>query len=147
MDKKDVVEDGTQAILAALQAIDNKQAELGERLDDLEQSVHGEGSHGNLIKLANFYFKPEDKYLPDMSFISPLAAEPLAEALTLSLMTTEEARTGKLCLNTSLIYTWLHFQRGVRGRLLGIGAEAMREQVSNESTREEGLAEFDAGRE
>jgi len=140
-------ENGTQVILNALQAISGKQTELSERLDELEQSVHGEDAPGTLIKLANFYFKPEDRYLPDMSFISPLAAEPLAEALTLALMTTEEARTGRLCLNTELIYKWLHLQRGVRGRLLGIGAEAMREQVSNEGAKEEGLAEFEAGRE
>ena len=94
------------------------------------------------------YFKPEDKYLPDLSWISPLAAEPLAEALTLNMMTTEAARKGEISLNTELIYNWLHFQRGVRGRLLGIGADAMREQVSAEATKgDENMPDFEAGKE
>ena len=145
---KEVAENGTQAILAALQAIGSKQAELVERLDELEQAVHGESSNvGTLIKLANFYFKPEKDYLIDMSFISPLAARPIAEAMALDMMTSEEVRSGAVSLNTLVIEKWLHALRGVRGRLLGIGAEAMREQVSNEGSREEGLAEFEAGRE
>jgi len=143
---ENVTENGTQAILNALQAIDSKQSELGERLDELEQAVHGENV-GTLIKLANFYFKPENDYLVDMSFISPLAARPIAEAMALDMMTSEEVRSGAVSLNTLVIEKWLHALRGVRGRLLGIGAEAMREQVSQESTRDEGLAEFEAGRE
>ena len=136
-----------QTILDALQAIMGKQAELNERLDELETSVRGEDNAGNLIKLANFYFKPEDKYLSDMSFISPLAARPIAEAMALDEMTSPRVRSGEISLNRLVIENWLHALRGVRGRLLGIGAEAMRDQVSQEGTKDEGLAEFEAGRE
>jgi len=131
-----------------LQAIAQNQQELSDRLSDLEETTaKGDGSAA-IVKLANMYFKPEDKYLPDLSWISPLAAEPLAEALTLNMMTTEAARKGEISLNTELIYIWLHFQRGVKGRLLGIGAEAMREQVSAEATKgEEEMPEFEAGKE
>ena len=131
-----------------LQAIVRNQQELSDRLGDLEEITAKGDSSAAIVKLANMYFAPEDKYLPDLSWISPLAAEPLAEALTLNLMTTEEARRGKLSLNTELIYTWLHFQRGVRGRLLGIGADAMREQVSADAAKgEEVMPDFEAGKE
>ena len=130
-----------------LQTIAQNQQELSDRLGDLEESRNKDDSSA-IVKLANMYFKPEDKHLPDLSWISPLAAEPLAEALTLNLMTTEDARKGKISLNTELIYTWLHFQRGVRGRLLGIGADAMREQVSAEASKgEEEMPDFEAGKE
>jgi len=131
-----------------LQAIVQSQQELGDRLSDLEETTTKGDSSAAIVKLANMYFKPEDKYLPDLSWISPLAAEPLAEALTLNMMTTEAARKGEISLNTELIYIWLHFQRGVKGRLLGIGAEAMREQVSADATKgEEDMPEFEAGKE
>ena len=131
-----------------LQAIAQNQQELSDRLSDLEETANKGDSSAAIVKLANMYFKPEDKYLPDLSWISPLAAEPLAEALTLNMMTTPEARKGLISLNTELIYTWLHFQRGVRGRLLGIGADAMREQVSAESAKDEGnMPDFEAGKE
>jgi len=131
-----------------LQAIAENQKELSDRLSDLEETTSKGDSSAAIVKLANMYFKPEDKYLPDLSWISPLAAEPLAEALTLNIMTTPEARKGLISLNTELIYTWLHFQRGVRGRLLGIGADAMREQVSAEASKdEENMPDFEAGKE
>ena len=131
-----------------LQAMARNQQELSDRLSDIEESASKGDSSAAIVKLANMYFAPEDRYLPDLSWISPLAAEPLAEALTLNLMTTEDARKGKISLNTELIYTWLHFQRGVRGRLLGIGADAMREQVSADAAKGEGdMPEFEAGKE
>ena len=131
-----------------LQAIAQNQQELSDRLSDLEETTKKGDNSAAIVKLANMYFKPEDKYLPDLSWISPLAAEPLAEALTLNLMTTDAARKGEISLNTELIYNWLHFQRGVRGRLMGIGADAMREQVSAEATKgEENMPDFEAGRE
>ena len=131
-----------------LQAMARNQQELSDRLSDIEETASKGDSSAAIVKLANMYFTPEDRYLPDLSWISPLAAEPLAEALTLNLMTTEDARKGKISLNTELIYTWLHFQRGVRGRLLGIGADAMREQVSADAAKGEGdMPEFEAGKE
>ena len=139
---------GIPGLQEVLQAIAQNQQEISDRLSDLEETAAKGDSSAAIVKLANMYFKPEDKYLPDLSWISPLAAEPLAEALTLNLMTTPEARKGLISLNTELIYTWLHFQRGVRGRLMGIGAEAMREQVSADATKGEGeMPEFEAGKE
>jgi len=136
------------SISQLLQAIAQSQQELSDRLSDLEETASKGDSSATIVKLANMYFKPEDKYLPDLSWISPLAAEPLAEALTLNMMTTPEARKGLISLNTELIYTWLHFQRGVRGRLLGIGADAMREQVSADAVKGEGeMPDFEAGKE
>jgi len=145
--KEEIRPDTQQAILEALQAIGSKQMELNERLDDLEHSVHGEDNVGTLIKLANFYFKPENNYLVDMSFLSPLAARPIAEAMALDEMTSPRVRNGEISLNRLVIENWLHALRGVRGRMLGIGAEAMREQISSEGTKEEGLEQFEAGRE
>ena len=136
-----------QNILLALQSIASKQTELTDRLNELEEARQGESSTSSLIKLANFYFKPDNEYLADMSFLSPLAARPIAEAMALDEMTSPRIRNGEISLNRLVIENWLHCLRGVRGRLLGIGAEAMREQVSNEGTKEEGLAEFEAGRE
>jgi len=141
-------EQGIPSVHQLLQAIAQNQQELSDRLSDLEETASKGDSSAAIVKLANMYFKPDDKYLPDLSWISPLAAEPLAEALTLNMMTTPEARKGLISLNTELIYTWLHFQRGVRGRLLGIGADAMREQVSAEAVKsEENMPDFEAGKE
>jgi len=139
---------GVPSLQDVLQAIARNQQELSDRLGDLEETTAKGDSSAAIVKLANMYFAPEDKYLPDLSWISPLAAEPLAEALTLNLMTTEDARRGRISLNTELIYIWLHFQRGVRGRLLGIGADAMREQVSADAAKGEGeMPDFEAGKE
>ena len=139
---------GMPGVQELLQAIAQSQQELSDRLSDLEETTSKGDSSAAIVKLANMYFKPEDKYLPDLSWISPMAAEPLAEALTLNLMTTEAARRGEISLNTELIYNWLHLQRGVRGRLLGIGAEAMREQVSAEASKgEEEMPDYEAGKE
>jgi len=134
-------------MLDVLQVVARNQEELANRLSDLEESAHKKDGGGNLIKLANYYFNPDDKHLPDLSFISPLSAKPLAEALALDDMTSEEVRSGAISLNRKLVFYWLHFQRGVKGRLLGLGAEAMREQVSSEGTGEEGMQEFEAGQE
>jgi hypothetical protein len=134
-------------VLALLQAMAQGQEELANRLSDLEETTHNKDNSSMIIKLANMYFKPEDKYLPDMTFLSPLAAKPLAEALALDEMTSERVRSGEISLGRLVIYNWFHLLRGVKGRLLGIGAEAMREQVSSEATKEEEMPEFEAGRE
>jgi hypothetical protein len=134
-------------MLDVLQVMARNQEELANRLSDLEESAHKKDGGGNLIKLANYYFNPDDKHLPDLTFISPLSAKPLAEALALDDMTSEEVRSGAISLNRKLVFYWFHLQRGVKGRLLGLGAEAMREQVSSEGTGDEGLDEFEAGRE
>ena len=148
--KKLKIEDngqGTPSIEELLQTIAQSQQELSDRLSDLEEATGKKDDSATIVKLANMYFKPEDKYLPDLSWISPLAARPLAEALALDEMTTERVRKGEISLNKLVIQNWLHFQRGVRGRLLGIGADAMREQVSSEATKEENMPEFEAGKE
>ena len=119
--------------------------EIVGRLADLEESSQHSDASAK-INLANIYFKPDNKYLPDMSFISPIAAEPLAEAMALDMMTSEKVRSGETSINMELINFWLHIQRGVRGRLMGIGKEAMQEQVSSEKQEEE-MPEFEAGRE
>lgn len=148
-DKTKVSDNGqdNKAVLDMLGIMARNQEELANRLADLEDTAHKKDSGSNLIKLANWYFNPEDKYLPDLTFISPLSAKPLAEALALDEQTSEKVRSGEISLNKLLIFNWFHLQRGVKGRLLGLGAEAMREQVSSESTKEEGLDEFEAGRE
>lgn len=149
-DKKSQTSDNGQdnkMIFDLLQNMANNQGELANRLSDLEESTHKKESASAIIKLANMYFKPEDKYLPDMTFLSPMAARPLAEALALDEMTSEKVRNGEISLGKLVIFNWFHLLRGVRGRLLGLGAEAMREQVSSESTGDEGLDEFEAGRE
>jgi len=134
-------------MLDVLQVMARNQEELANRLSDLEESAHKKDGGANLIKLANWYFNPDDKHLPDLTFISPLSAKPLAEALALDEMTSEKVRNGEVSLNRLLIYNWFHLQRGVKGRLLGLGAEAMREQVSSEGAGEEGLDEFQGGQE
>ena len=139
---------GQQTIQELMQVIAQNQQELSDRLSDLEEATGKKDDSATIVKLANMYFKPEDKYLPDLSWISPLAARPLAEALALDEMTTERVRKGEISLNKLVIQNWLHFQRGVRGRLLGIGADAMREQVSAEATKgEEEMPDFEAGKE
>jgi len=131
-----------------LQAIAQNQQEFSDRLSDLEETSSQGDDSATIVKLANMYFKPEDKYLPDLSWVSPLAAKPLAEAMALDEMTSEPVRRGEMSLNRLLIFNWLHFQRGVRGRLLGIGADAMREQVSGEAAKsEEQMPDFEAGKE
>ena len=140
-------EQNVQAIQELLQVIAQSQQELSDRLSDLEETAGKKDDSATIVKLANMYFKPEDKYLPDLSWISPLAARPLAEAMALDEMTSERVRSGEISLNKLVIQYWLHFQRGVRGRLLGIGADAMREQVSGEATRDEEMPDFEAGKE
>ena len=129
-----------------LQAIAQSQQELGDRLSDLEETKSAEES--TRVNIATMFFKPEDKYLPDFSWTSPLAARPLAEAMALDEMTSPRVRSGEISLNRLVIENWLHFQRGVRGRLMGIGKEAMEGQVSAEAAKaEEAMPEFEAGRE
>lgn len=100
------------------------------------------------IVYLSMYFNTDDKHITELSFISPLAARPFAEAMTLDAMTVEQVRSGEVSLNKLLILNYLRFQRSVRGRLLGIGAEAMREQVSSEGSKgEEEMPEFEAGKE
>jgi len=123
------------------------QTELSDRLSDLEETMHKGSEISTLVKLANMYFNTDDKHIQELSFISPLAARPFAEAMALDAMTSEEVRTGVISLNKLLILTYLRFQRSVRGRLLGIGAEAMKEQVSSEAAGQEGMPEYEAGRE
>lgn len=129
-----------------LQAIAQNQQELNDRLSDLEETA-SKGEDSTKLNIATMFFKPEDKYLPDFSWISPLAARPLAEALALDEMTTERVRSGEVSLNKLVIHNWLHFQRGVRGRLMGIGKEAMEGQVSAEATHNEEMPDFEAGKE
>jgi len=131
-----------------LQLIAQNQQELSDRLSDIEEAATKEDNSATIVKLANMYFKPDDKYLPDLSWVSPLSAQPLAQALALDEMTSERVRSGEISLNKLVIFNWLHFQRGVRGRLMGIGADAMREQVSGEASKGEGeMPEFEAGKE
>ena len=138
---------GIPSIQDLLQAIALNQQELSDRLSDLEEAT-GKNDDSTRVNIATMFFKPEDKFLPDFSWISPLAARPLAEALALDEMTTERVRSGEMSLNKLVIQNWLHFQRGVRGRLMGIGKEAMEGQVSAEAAKEEeNMPEFEAGRE
>jgi len=138
---------GIPSIQDLLQAIALNQQELSDRLSDLEEAT-GKNDDSTRVNIATMFFKPEDKFLPDFSWISPLAARPLAEALALDEMTTERVRSGEISLNKLVIQNWLHFQRGVRGRLMGIGKEAMEGQVSAEAAKEEeNMPEFEAGRE
>ena len=137
-----------KAVLEQLQIIAQNQTEFTDRLSELEEVAHKGAEGSTLIKLANIYFNTDDKHIMELSFISPLAARPFAEAMALDSMTSEEVRGGVISLNKLLILYYLRLQRSVRGRLLGIGAEAMREQVSSEAAREEGeMPEFEAGRE
>ena len=135
-----------KVMLESLQAIVTNQQELSDRLSDLEELSH-KSTESAKVELASMYMKPPNEYLVDCSWISPLAARSLAEAMALDKMTSEEVRSGKISLNSLVISNWLHAQRGVRGRLLGIVAEAMREQVSAEGAKEEEMPEFEAGKE
>jgi len=138
---------GMPSIQDLLQAIAQNQQELSDRLSDLEEATGKQGD-STRVNIATMFFKPEDKFLPDFSWISPLAARPLAEALALDEMTTERVRSGEMSLNKLVIQNWLHFQRGVRGRLMGIGKEAMEGQVSAEAAKEEeNMPDFEAGKE
>ena len=140
-------EQNTPDIQDLLQAIAQSQQELSDRLSDLEEAT-GKKNDSTRVNIATMFFKPEDKFLPDFSWISPLAARPLAEALALDEMTTERVRSGEMSLNKLVIQNWLHFQRGVRGRLMGIGKEAMEGQVTAEAAKaEEEMPEFEAGKE
>jgi len=147
--KGEIGSDGqdNKAILKVLEAIAGNQEELNGRLTDLEDMAHKGSESSTLVKLANMYFNTDDKHIPEMSFISPLAARPFAEALALDAMTTEEVRSGVISLNKLLILNFLRFQRSVKGRLLGIGAEAMKEQVSSEAAGQEDMTEYEGGRE
>jgi len=149
--KEPEIENNKQGVLSVeelLQVIAQNQQEFSDRLGDLEEAEGKGDNTATIVKLANMYFKPEDKYLSDLSWISPLAARPLAEAMALDEMTTERIRRGEISLNKLVIQNWLHLQRGVRGRLLGIGADAMREQVSGEAAKgEEEMPDYDAGKE
>jgi len=132
-----------------LQTIIANQQEFSDRLSDLEEKEIGkvDGST-TAVKLANMYFKPEDKYLPDVSWISPLAARPFAVALTLDKMTDAPVRRGDISLTEIFIYYSLHFSRGIAGRLMHMGKEALEQQVSAEAVKsEEEMPEFEAGRE
>jgi len=130
-----------------LQAIAQNQQEFSDRLSDLEESAQKVDTSATIVKLANMYFNTDDKHITELSFISPLAARPFAEAMALDAMTTDEIRRGDISLNKLLILNYLRLQRSVRGRLLGIGAEAMREQVSSEANKEEEMPDYEAGKE
>jgi hypothetical protein len=130
---------------ALLGAIHQNQQELSDRLSDIEETSHKSVDNSALVKLANMYFNTDDKHIVELSFISPLAARPFAEAMALDSMTTEEVRNGTISLNRMLILTYLRFQRSVRGRHLGIGAEAMLGQVTSEGKGDEEMPDFEAG--
>ena len=138
---------GMPSIQNLLQAIAQNQQELSDRLSDIEEkTTKKEGGTG--IHIAEMFFKPDDKYLPDFSWISALAAKPFAIALTLDKQTDESVRSGKVSLTEMYIYNLLHLYRGVGGRLMHMGKEALEQQVSAEATKaEEEMPEFEAGRE
>jgi len=143
----EVESDEQNGVHQLLQAIVQNQQEFSDRLSDLEESTHKADPSATIVKLANMYFNTDDKHITELSFISPLAARPFAEAMALDAMTTDEIRRGDISLNKLLILNYLRLQRSVRGRLLGIGAEAMREQVSSEASKEEEMPDFEAGKE
>ena len=139
---------GIPSVQELLQAIAQNQQELSDRLSDLEETTNKGDYKTTAINIANKYFTPEDKYLPDMSWVSPLAARPFAVALTLDKMTDEPVRRGEISLTELFINHSLHFSRGINGRLMGIGKEAMEQQVSAEATKEdENMPDFEAGKE
>lgn len=131
-----------------LQTIAQTQQELSDRLSDFEEIVGKGDGATTKIQLANMYMQPPDEYLPDLSFIPPLAIRSIAEAMALDEMTNERVRSGKISLNKLLIQNWLHALRGGRGKLLMLVADAMREQVSADAAKDDGeMPEFEAGKE
>jgi len=141
--------DGHANLQTTLELLLQNQQELNDRLSDIEETKHSEAGEGAaLVKLANMYFNTDDKHITELSFISPLAARPFAEAMALDAMTTEEVRSGKISLNKLLILNYLRLQRSVHGRLIGIGTSAMQEQISAATSKEEeDMDTFQAGKE
>jgi len=140
--------DQSATLTQLLQTIAQQQQELSDRLSELEEMVTNRDRDNTKIQLAHMYMKPPKDYLVDLSRISPLAARPIAEALALDEMTSPRVRSGEISLNRLVIENWLHALRGVRGFILHLVADAMKEQVSAEATKEdEEMPEFQAGRE
>lgn len=123
---------------------------LNTRLDDLQGQIEDAKNTSNAakeatLKLVNFVFDTDDDHAIELSFISPLAARPFAEALTLDALTDKNIRSGKTSLNKRRIINFLRFQRSVRGRLLiGVAKEALSEQISTQN-EEDAAEEFKMG--
>lgn len=136
-----------QSILESLQAIARNQTELNDRLDDMEERLSNAAAGGAaLLKLVNLFYDTDDKHISELSHISPLAARPFAEAMTLDDLTSEAVQNGQLSLNRLLILNYLRFQRSVRGRHFALGVPVLQDQVNVEGQKEV-LPEFEAGRE
>jgi len=139
---------GQQTIQELLQVIAQNQQELSDRLSDLEETKDKKDDDNTKIQLAHMFVKPPDEWLVDLSKISPLAARPYAEAMALDAMTTPKVRSGEISLNKLLWLEYLHALRGVRGFILHMVADTMREQVSSEAAKgEENMPDFEAGKE
>ena len=134
------------SIQEILQVIAQNQQELSDRLSDLEETTDKKDDNTK-IQLAHMYMKPPNEWLVDLSRISALAARPYAEAMALDSMTSPLVRSGEISLNRLLWQEYLHALRGVKGFVLYLVADAMREQISTEGPKEEGMPEFEAGRE
>lgn len=120
---------------------------ISERVDEIEDKINENADVKNaLLQLVNLYYNTDDTHILELSYISPLAAAPIAESLALDAMTSPDVRNGKVSLNTLVIMKWLRSLRSVRGRHLGLGAAAMQDQVNTE-TKEEPMSEIEAGRE
>ncbi len=125
---------------------------LNSRLDNMEGAIEetrntNRANSEATLKLVNFIFNTDNEHMPELSFISPMAVESLVDSMTLDAMTDEDVITGKVSLNKKMIMLFLRFQRSVRGRLLlGIGKEALGEQLTTQG-EQEASDEFEMGKE
>ncbi len=133
-------------ILESLEAINKVLGNISERQDEFEEQLNRKTNTAS-SKLVDLYFNADKKHILELSWIAPLAATPFAEAIALENMTAEQIRSGEESLLEFYIDTQLRLNRSIRGRLVGLGAEALREQVSSEGAKEEEMPEFRAGEE
>jgi CHAD domain-containing protein len=147
-DKPKVSDNGeeSQAMLASLQALNVALGNIIARQDELEEQFNKKMAPAS-SKLVDLYFNTDARHIHELSWIAPLAATPFAEAIALENMSNEEIRSGKVSLLEFFIEKQLRFNRSVRGRLVGLGAESLREQVSSEAAKEDEMQEFKAGEE
>lgn len=126
--------------------------QLNARLDNMEDAIEdvrnsNKSNNEATLKLVNFIFDTDNDHITELSYISPLAVESLANALTLDAMTDEPIASGEVSLNKRLIHNMLRLNRSVRGRLLfGIGKEALGEQLATQG-EQEATDEMELGKE
>lgn len=126
-----------------LQAIANNLALLTDRLDDIEDRVQQNAAAGQaLLQMVNLFYDTNDKHITELSYISPLASRPFAEALTMDALLDPDVKSGEVSLNKKLILNFLRLQRSVKGRHFALGMPVLQEQVTAQTEKD--ADEFEA---